>query len=185
MKRIFFILLSLIVTRNIEAQYITSEGSYLEGPSYISTSRIEAFRAKERYFSRINLSMDYVHMKGVGHAMDKGDYYTIQLNFFERNVGQSILLKCKNGKVIELNANSVQRDPFVQIYWTKENVIKSIANGEIVKIRIRTKNSYIDREIKNNSFSKAVSRCYNLLCSEKKKQEKREAEASKTFRSSF
>mgnify|MGYP003293018307 CR=1 FL=1 len=173
MKKITLILLLslLYLTPAARAQYITSRGNYLEGTSYISTSRIEAFHTRNHYASTATLSMDFVHMNGTGHTLKSGDYYTIQMNFFERNVGQSILLKCKNGKVIELNSNSIQRDPFVRIFWTDEKTIKQIIDGEIIKIRILDSNCFVDREIKGNTFSKAVGKCYNLIKSTQKKNE--------------
>lgn len=125
--------------------------------------------------------MDNLNISGSGHTLCTGEYYTIQMNFYERNIGQTILLKCKNGKVIELSSNSIQRDPFVQIFWLKENVVKDIINGEIVKIRIRTYNGFVDREIKKNTFSNAVSKCYNLLNEEKEKN-KRNCDQNKSFR---
>ena len=137
----------------------------------------------DNIFSLINfatISMDFVHMSGAGHSLSGGDYYTIQANFFERNIGHTILLKCKNGKVIELSTKSLQRDPFVQIYWLPESKVKDIINGEITKIRIRVQNGYVDREIKNNSFSKSVSRCYKLL-----NEAKKEIPNTDNFRNNF
>ncbi len=162
------------------AQYITNRGIYLEGTNYISTSRIEAFRTKDKFANFATISMDFVHMSGAGHSLSGGDYYTIQANFFERNIGHTILLKCKNGKVIELSTKSLQRDPFVQIYWLPESKVKDIINGEITKIRIRVQNGYVDREIKNNSFSKSVSRCYKLL-----NEAKKEIPNTDNFRNNF
>lgn len=179
MKSISFIIVLLFQFLTASAQYITSKGIYLEGTSYISTSRIEAYRTKDKFANFATISMDFVHMTGAGHSLG-GDYYTIQTNFFERNIGQTILLKCKNGKVIELNTQSLQRDPFVQIYWMKESKVKEIINGEITKIRIRVQNGYVDREIKDNMFSKSVNQCYKLLNEERKRIPKND-----NFRNNF
>lgn len=167
------------------SQYITSKGTYLEGTKYISTSRIDAFHTNSRFAKPCSISMDYILLaESPGHRLGSGEFFTIQINFFERNIGQAVLLKCKNGKVIELKSNSIQRDPFVQIYWIREDVAKSIIEGGIQKIRILTQNGFIDRDIKNNLFSTAVSKCYNLLIEEKIK-DMNNAEKFKNFRNNF
>ncbi|MBP3716569.1 MAG: hypothetical protein J6I79_03605 [Paludibacteraceae bacterium] len=180
MKSISIIFVFLFQFLSVSAQYITNRGLFLEGTSYISTSRIEAFRTRDKFANFATISMDFVHMSGAGHSLNKGDYYTIQTNFFERNIGQTILLKCKNGKVIELSTKSLQRDPFVQIYWLPESKVREIVNGEIIKIRIRVQNGYVDRFIKGNSFSKAVGRCYKLL-----NEAKKEVPSTDNFRKDF
>ncbi len=158
-----YIVLFLLSATCCSAQYITSQGNYLEGTSYISTSRVQAFNSKNRYLGSATLSMDYISLSSHSYSMKGGEHFTIQINYFERNVGQTILLKTEDGKVIELNTYSVQRDPFVQVYWLKEWQINDIIKGKIVKIRIKTIDGYVDRDITGNTFSNAVNRCYSLL----------------------
>jgi hypothetical protein len=176
MKRlIIFTITTLLGMIGIQAQHITGRGDYLEGTSYISTSRIKVIDTRCRYAGEVSLSMDYVKLKGNGHTINDGEYYTIQMNFYERNIGQKVLLKCKDGKVIELKTTSLQRDPFVQIYWIKENKVEEIINGHITKIRIQTNKGFVDRDVKDDEFSLGVKKCHNLLQHEKKEEEKFDA----------
>ena len=172
-------LLGMGLTTN--AQHITSKGSYLEGTSYISTSRVQVLHSKNKFASTITLSMDYIHVTGNGHFMKEGDSYDIQMNFFERNVGQKLLLKCENGDVIELQTQSIQRDPFVQIYVMSQEKVEKIINGKVKKIRIMTYEGFVDREVKGNEFSDGVERCYELL----RKTSSQDKENEKKFKDSF
>lgn len=148
-----------------EAQRISSSGNYLEGTSYISTTRVKIIDQRSKC---VSLSMDYVKLKGTSHSsLNDGEYYTIQLNFYQRNMGEKVLLKKKNGENIELKTKSLQRDPFVQIYWLNEKEVLEIIKGDVTKMRVLTNNGYEDIEINKNNFSNAINKCYTLI---KKKQ---------------
>ena len=164
------------------AQYITNKGMYFEGTNYISTSRVEAMKTHDKFANTISLSLDFVKFASSGHYNLSGEYYSIQMNFYERKIGQKVLLKCQDGKIIELTTSSIQQDPFVQRYWLKENQIKEIINGKIAKIRILTNNSYVDRTVKDNMFSDGLSKCYVLI---KQEIEKDQKERLNDFRHNF
>lgn len=182
MKKIHILIYFLgLLIFPVSAQYITNRGSYIGGASYISTSRLQVVKTRDHYASTISISLDYIHIEGNGYAMSSGDNYMIQMNFYERNIGQTILLKCENGNVIELKTRSIQHSPFVQVYNMKPEKVEEIIKGRIVKIRILTPKGYVDREVKDNKFSDSVRRCYYLL----KKTRQEELNTQNDFKKNF
>lgn len=183
MNKYILSIISLLFTviQFSHSQYISSRGNFLEGSSYISTSRIQALKTKDKFANTISISLDYIHIEGNGYRLNDKDNYALQMNFYERNIGQTILLKCENGEVVELQTRSIQHDPFIQVYSMKPDVVEKIINGNIVKIRIQTVDGFVDREVKNNTFSTSVKKCYNLLL----RTIKEDNENNKSFRKGF
>ena len=98
-------------------------------------------------------------------------YHTDEL--YERNIGQKSLLKCKDGKVIELKTKPTKR-PFVQIYWIKRKQSGRNHKWTHYQNKNTDQQGFVDRDVKDDEFSlgvKNVITCYNT----KKEEEKFDA----------
>lgn len=170
MKKVFLILLSMLLTASCFAKAKISVDKMKDGYRVIQTERTPHIFPYKATWTDAAISLDI-------WTLDDWKNYSICVYLFAEvsiEKGAKMLLKLDNDEIIELvakdNSETIRNVvfPVVQIitfvnFSTSESQLQKIMDNKVVKVRVETSIDKIDGDVYGNKFSKTISDDYKLI----------------------